>query len=67
MAMGENGMGEMEEMHMQLPDNTLPMMGGDEPFGPIDMGGMFTMIKVRETLAANDYRDPGCMRIQQAR
>ncbi len=59
MAMGENGMGEMEEMRMELPDNTLPMMGGDGPFGPISMGGMFTMIKVRETLAANDYRDPG--------
>ena len=59
MAMGENGMGEMEEMRMELPDNTLPMMGGDGPFGPIGMGGMFTMIKVRETLAANDYRDPG--------
>ena len=59
MAMGENGMGEMEEMRMELPDNTLPMMGGDGPFGPIGMGGMFTMIKVRENLAANDYRDPG--------
>jgi manganese oxidase len=23
------------------------------------MGGMFTTVKVREGLAANDYRDPG--------
>jgi manganese oxidase len=59
MPMGETGMGEMEEMQMQLPDNTLPMMMGDGPFGSIGMGGMFTMIKVREVLAADDYRDPG--------
>jgi manganese oxidase len=59
MPMGETGMGEMEEMQMQLPGNTLPMMMGDGPFGTIGMGGMFTMIKVRENLAANDYRDPG--------
>ena len=59
MAMGETGMAEMQEMQMQLPDNTLPMMAGNGPFGTIGMGGMFTMIKVRENLAANDYRDPG--------
>lgn len=59
MPMGETGMYEMGEMHMQLPDNTLPMMMGDGPFGAIGMGGMFTMIKVRAALAANDYRDPG--------
>ncbi len=59
MAMGETGMGEMEEMHMQLPDDTLPMMAGEGPFGPIGIGGMFTMIKVRENLALHDYRDPG--------
>ena len=59
MAMGETGMAEMGEMQMQLPDNTLPMMAGLGPFGSIGMGGMFTMIKVRENLAANDYRDPG--------
>jgi hypothetical protein len=35
------------------------MMTGTGPFGPIQMGGMFTVIKVREGLAANDYRDPG--------
>ncbi len=44
---------------MPLPPNTLPMMTGTGPFGPIEMGGMFTVVKVREDLAAGDYRDPG--------
>ena len=59
MAMGTTGMADMAEMAMKLPPNTLPMMTGTGPFGPIQMGGMFTVIKVREGLAANDYRDPG--------
>jgi manganese oxidase len=57
--MGERGMAEMGEMEMPLPDNTLPMMGGKGPFGPIEMGGMFTVVKVRKDLARNDYNDPG--------
>jgi hypothetical protein len=44
---------------MALPDNTLPMMTGRGQFGPIEMGGMFTTLKVREGLARNDYKDPG--------
>ncbi len=59
MVMGERGMADMGEMEMPLPDNTLPMMTGAGPFGPIEMGGMFTVVKVREGLAANDYKDPG--------
>ncbi len=62
MAMGEHGMGDMammEEMGMSLPENTLPMMTGKGPFGPIEMGGMFTVVKVRENIAPGDYRDPG--------
>ena len=35
------------------------MMTGDGPFGGIEMGGMFTTVKVRKGLARNDYRDPG--------
>lgn len=60
MAMGSTGgsMGAMA-MAMPLPENTLPMMTGDGPFGGIDMGGMFSVVKVRENLAAGDYRDPG--------
>ncbi len=59
MAMGGNGMAEMGRMQMQLPDNTLPMMTGFGQYGPIEMGGMFSVVKVREGLAAGDYSDPG--------
>lgn len=63
MAMGETGMSEMsdmaEMMPMPIPENTLPMMTGKGPFGAINMGGMFSLIKVREGLAKNDYSDPG--------
>ena len=59
MVMGERGMADMGEMEMPLPDNTLPMMTGQGPMGPLEMGGMFTVIKVREGLGAGDYRDPG--------
>jgi hypothetical protein len=34
-----------------LPDNTLPMMTGLGQFGPIEMGGMTSVVKVREGLA----------------
>ncbi len=59
MVMGERGMADMGEMEMPLPDNTLPMMSGQGPYGAIEMGGMFTTVKVRRGLARNDYRDPG--------
>jgi hypothetical protein len=59
MVMGERGMADMGEMEMPLPDNTLPMMSGSGPFGAMEMGGMFTVVKVREGLARNDYKDPG--------
>ena len=59
MSMGDKGMADMGSMEMPLPDNTLPMMTGQGPFGPIEMGGMFTTVKVREDLARNDYKDPG--------
>ena len=59
MPMGSKGMADMGEMEMPLPENTLPMMTGTGPFGPIEMGGMFTVMKIREGLVANDYRDPG--------
>jgi hypothetical protein len=58
MAMGETGMHEMSEMSgMSGPRNTLPMMSGTGPFGPIAMGGMFTILKVREGITT--YDDPG--------
>ena len=59
MAMGERGMHDMAEMEMPLPDNTLPMMTGTGPFGAIGMGGMFSVVKVRDNVKPGDYSDPG--------
>jgi FtsP/CotA-like multicopper oxidase with cupredoxin domain len=59
MAMGEAGMAEMGAMEMPLPDNTLPMMTGEGPYGAMEMGGMFTTVKIRRDLARDDYKDPG--------
>ncbi len=62
MPMGKTGMAEMQEMAemgMALPENTLPMMSGQGPFGPIEMGGMFTLVKVRANQPKGDYTDPG--------
>ena len=42
-----------------MPDNTLPMMTGFGQFGPMEMGGMFSVVKVREGLERDDYKDPG--------
>ena len=47
------------QMSMPMPENTLGMMSGEGPYGNIDMGGMFTVLKVRKELAPGDYRDPG--------
>ena len=55
MTMGATGMGDM--MKMQLPDNSISMLGGEGPFGLIDMGGMFTVVKVRDKLTGDN--DPG--------
>jgi FtsP/CotA-like multicopper oxidase with cupredoxin domain len=59
MVMGERGMADMAEMEMPIPDNTLPMMTGQGPFGPVEMGGMFTVMKVRADQKRGDYKDPG--------
>ena len=62
MPMGEAGMAEMQDMvamGMSLPKNTLPMMTGEGPFGPLEMGGMFTVLKVRDNIKRGDYTDPG--------
>ncbi|MSP20880.1 MAG: copper oxidase [Alphaproteobacteria bacterium] len=59
MVMGEGGMADMGNMEMPLPANTLPMMTGSGPFGALEMGGMFTVFKVRAGLARGDYGDPG--------
>ena len=59
MVMGERGMADMSEMEMPLPENTIPMMTGQGPYGSVEMGGMFSVLKVREDQAPNDYSDPG--------
>lgn len=62
MAMGKNGMSE-HSMHLAMglkgPVNTIPMMMGEGPYGPLEMGGMFTVVKVRDDLRPGDYSDPG--------
>jgi FtsP/CotA-like multicopper oxidase with cupredoxin domain len=52
MTMGETGMGDM--MMMKQPRNSISMHGGEGPFGTIEMGGMFTVLKVRDKLTADN-------------
>lgn len=54
MTMGTTGGGGMGEMEMDIPPNSLPMKGGPGPFAYIDMGGMFTVLKVRDDVASAD-------------
>jgi hypothetical protein len=57
MVMGQDGMGDMGEMGMAVPSNSLPMVGAPGQYDYITMGGMFTILKVREELPA-DGSDP---------
>ncbi len=57
MTMGQHGMGDMAAMRMRMPDNSIPMVGGEGPHDTITMGGMFTIVKVRDELTS--YDDPG--------
>ena len=57
MAKGESGMANMGEMGMPVPHNSIPMVGAPGKHDYIDMGGMFTIVKVRENLTS--YDDPG--------
>jgi hypothetical protein len=60
MTMGHTGMdmGRMAEV-MPMPANSIPMKGAVGPFGDyIGMGGMFTIVKVRDQLASYEH-DPG--------
>jgi FtsP/CotA-like multicopper oxidase with cupredoxin domain len=51
------GSGEADAPDDTLPKNSLPMVGGRGGFGYITMGGMVTVLKVRDGIA--DYKDPG--------
>ncbi len=66
MAMGESGMAEHQDHvdmgHMPGPENTVAMMAGKGPFGNMEMGGMLTVIKVRDDQPRGDYTDPGWYR-----
>jgi hypothetical protein len=42
---------------MTVPENSIPMVGARGPFDYITMGGMFTIVKIRERLT--NYADPG--------
>jgi FtsP/CotA-like multicopper oxidase with cupredoxin domain len=55
MTMGQTGMGDM--MQMEVPPNSIPMGGGQGPYDAIGMGGMFTIVKVRDRIDGN--QDPG--------
>jgi FtsP/CotA-like multicopper oxidase with cupredoxin domain len=65
MTMGTDGMAEhgmhVESGHVPVPENSIPMRGGAGPFDYITMGGLFTLLKVREKLDSDD-RDPGWYR-----
>ncbi|MFZ5479528.1 MAG: multicopper oxidase family protein [Myxococcota bacterium] len=57
MTMGHTGMGGMGEHGMPVPPNSIPMRGAPGRHGYIDMGGMFTVLKVRDGIRS--YEDPG--------
>jgi hypothetical protein len=57
MTMGQDGMEDMGEMGMKVPRNSIPMLGARGPFDYITMGGLFTLLKVRDGIT--NYDDPG--------
>ncbi len=59
MPMGQHGMGDMAEMGMPVPKNSIPMVGARGPFDYITMGGMFTIVKVRDEDVGSENKDPG--------
>ncbi len=44
---------------MPKNDNKAKMMSGEGPFGSVEMGGMFSILKVRKDQKPGDYTDPG--------
>jgi hypothetical protein len=49
----------MGEMEMAIPENTAPMMTGQGPYGGVEMGGMFSIVKVRKDQKPGNYQNPG--------
>ena len=56
MAMGSTGMSGMAEMGMAGPANYPGMGSAPGPFATIEMGGMFTLVKIRKDLKS--FNDP---------
>lgn len=59
MPMGQHGMEGMAEMGMPVPKNSIAMVGSGGPFSYIGMGGMFTIVKVRDEDVGDENKDPG--------
>jgi FtsP/CotA-like multicopper oxidase with cupredoxin domain len=57
MTMGTRGMRPLQEMHMPVPPNSIPMLGFKGQFGQTVLGSMVTVLKVRKN--APSYEDPG--------
>lgn len=57
MSMGITGMEDMTRTDMPLPENSIPMRGAKFQFGRSVMGGMATILRVREDIET--YEDPG--------
>lgn len=55
--LGINGMKDMTESGLPIPENSIPMLGYDGQFGKTDLGGMANIFRVREHL--ENYEDPG--------
>jgi len=60
MTMGTEGMGAMGKMakYMDIPENSIAMVGTPGPHGYIAMGGMVTVLKVRNKITTG-FADPG--------
>ncbi len=57
MTMGTAGMRDMTKTSMPIPTDSIPMLGGSFQFGNTVLGGMATVVKVREGITT--YADPG--------
>ncbi|MGE3182987.1 MAG: multicopper oxidase family protein [Phycisphaerae bacterium] len=57
MTMGQRGMMPMRSMDMNVPENSVPMLGLKGQFGPTVFGSMATVLKVRDQV--DGYNDPG--------
>lgn len=58
MTMGTHGMGGMGQMDMPVPENSLPMRGAYGAHSYIDMGGMFSVLRVRDNPDGEEARVP---------